>query len=614
MINKNMSTFIIRAKFCIVAIFLMSLSSDTFCQIQQRVNLANEYFNAGEFEKAADMYEKLYNENNKNTSFFNRYIQCLIETKALDKAEKTVRDELKKQPGQVVFHVTLGQIYERQGEKVKSNTEFNKAVEKITADQNIIVSVASAFTNLAKYDYAIKAYLKGEKETKIPYLFTYNLAELYRRNGDVPNMIRYNLLSLSKENTQPLQIQTNLQRYLQEDDYKELQSQLYQLIQEFPNNSVYSEMLEWTFITRKEYVKALKQAKALDRQLNENGGRVFNLAQIAYSDDDYGTAAEAFKYISENYPVNSAYYLESRRGLLNSRKAIITKKFDYTLTDLEALKKEYLDFFELLGRNAQTAQLMIEYATFEGFYLHNLPAAIEVLEALLQFGSVSTETTASAKIALADFYLMNGERWEASLLYSQVDKDFKDGVLGEKARYQNAKLSYYAGDFEWAQEQFKILKGATSKLISNDAIDMSVFILDNLGLDTTEVTLQMFASADLLIFQNKFDEALQKLDSVSILFPEHSLEDDVLYQKAQIFKKLRKIDKVVPLFEKITETYKEEIKADNALFELAEIYETVLNDKEKAKMLYEKLFIDYSGSTFAVEARKRFRILRGDEI
>jgi TolA-binding protein len=209
---------------------------------------------------------------------------------------------------------------------------------------------------------------------------------------------------------------------------------------------------------------------------------------------------------------------------------------------------------------------------------------------------------------------MNGERWESSLLYSQVDKDFKEGVLGEKARYQNAKLSYYAGDFEWAQEQFKILKGATSKLISNDAIDMSVFILDNLGLDTTEATLQMFASADLLIFQNKFDEALQKLDSINILFPEHSLEDDVLYQKAQIFKKLRNIDKVVPLFEKITETFKEEIKADNALFELAEIYETVLNDKEKAKMLYEKLFIEYSGSTFAVEARKRFRILRGDEI
>ncbi len=278
------------------------------------------------------------------------------------------------------------------------------------------------------------------------------------------------------------------------------------------------------------------------------------------------------------------------------------------------MKKEYLDFFDLLGRNAQTAQLMIEYATFEGFYLHNLPAAITILEELLQFGSVSPEIIATAKLSLADFYLMQGERWEASLLYSQVDKDFKEGVLGEKARYQNAKLSYYAGDFEWAQEQFKILKGATSKLISNDAIDMSVFILDNLGLDTTEVTLQIFASADLLIFQNKFDEALEKLDSIKILFPEHSLDDDVMYQKAQIFKKLRKIDEVIPLFEKIIETYKEEIKADNALFELAEIYETILSDSEKAKMLYEKLFIEYSGSSFAVEARKRFRILRGDEI
>jgi TolA-binding protein len=68
------------------------------------------------------------------------------------------------------------------------------------------------------------------------------------------------------------------------------------------------------------------------------------------------------------------------------------------------------------------------------------------------------------------------------------------------------------------------------------------------------------------------------------------------------------------MYQLILDKYKEEIKADNALFELAQLNEIQLNNKEKAKELYEKLFIEYSGSTFAVEARKRFRILRGDKI
>ena len=165
-----------------------------------------------------------------------------------------------------------------------------------------------------------------------------------------------------------------------------------------------------------------------------------------------------------------------------------------------------------------------------------------------------------------------------------------------------------------AQEQFKILKGATSKLISNDAIDMSVFILDNLGMDTTEVTLQIFAAAELLSFQNKYQEALQKLDSIKILFPEHSLEDDVLYEKARIYRKLRMTDEMVKMYSQIIEKFAEEIRADNALYELAELYETKLNNPEKAKELYQKLFTDYSGSTFAIEAKKRYRKLRGDEL
>lgn len=580
---------------------------------QQKYRLANEYYNSGEYEKAAQIYESLYKENPKNKSYFNWYIQCLLDLRSYDKASQIIQNEIKSAPSDVSLLVTHGNLLERQGQPDKAKAEFRKAIEKLDPDPSNIANLASSFTNLAKYDLAIETYLKGEKISNVPNLYVYNLADLYRRQGDVKNMIKYYLITAEKE-PNSINIQTSLQRFLSESDYDELQKQLYQKIQEKSAIPHYGELLQWTFTQKKQYDKALRQARALDRQFEENGARVYNLADIAFKDKDYTTAIDAYQYIVTTHGKNTSYYLDAKRGLLNSKKAKVTENFNYSKDDLLALKSEYNSFLNEMGRNTQTAPLMQEFAEFEALYVNELDTAILILEEMKEFGGLSPEAIARAKLALGDYYLMNGDRWEASLLFSQVDKDFKEGQVGENARYRNAKLSYYAGDFEWAQEQFKILKGATSKLISNDAIDMSVFILDNLGMDTTEVTLQMFAQADLLAFQNKYSEALQKLDSIMIVFPDHSLEDDVLYTKAQIFRKLRKTEEMINMYQTIIDKFSEDIRADNALFELAELYETKLNDPEKAKPLYEKIFVDYSGSTFAAEARKRFRVLRGDEL
>ena len=580
---------------------------------QQKYRLAVEYYNSGEYEKAAQIYESLYKENPKNKSYFNWYIQCLIDLRSYDKATQIIQNEIKNTPGDVSLFVAYGNLLERQGLHDKAKIEYRNAIDKLDPDPGNISNLASSFTNLAKYDLAIETYLKGEKISNVQNLYVYNLADLYRRQGDVKNMIKYYLITAEKESSS-VNIQTSLQRFLSEADYDELQRQLYQKIQEKATIPHYGELLQWTFTQKKEYDKALRQARALDRQFEENGTRVYNLADIAFKDKDYNTAIDAYQYIVNTHGRNTSYYLDSKRGLLNSKKAKVTETFTYTKEDLLALKAEYNSFLEEMGRNTQTAPLMQEFAEFEALYVNELDTAIMILEEMKEFGGLSPESTARAKLSLGDYYLMSGDRWEASLLFSQVDKDFKEGQVGENARYRNAKLSYYAGDFKWAQEQFKILKGATSKLISNDAIDMSVFILDNLGMDTTEVTLQMYAQADLLAFQNRYTEALQKLDSITIIFPEHSLEDDVLYTKAQIFKKLRKTNEMVTMYQTIIDKFPDDIRADNALFELAEIYETKLNEVEKAKPLYEKIFVDYSGSTFASEARKRFRILRGDEL
>jgi len=267
-----------------------------------------------------------------------------------------------------------------------------------------------------------------------------------------------------------------------------------------------------------------------------------------------------------------------------------------------------------MGRGKNTAFIMLEMAQLEGLYLNDLDAAIQTLNYLVEMPGSNNFVRANAKLDLGDYYLMQGEVWESTLLYSQVDKEFKEDYLGEKARFKNAKLSYFIGDFDWAQEQFDILKSATTKLISNDAIDLSVFIMDNANLDTTYAPLQLYSDGELLLFQNRAQEAFAKFDSIELVYPDHTLADDVMFAKAVHLESIQDYEGSALLYQSIIAEYPEDIRADNALFYLASLYQNQLGKEKDAKDLYEKIFVDYSDSTFAIEARKRFRILRGDNI
>ncbi|HMO37976.1 MAG TPA: tetratricopeptide repeat protein [Saprospiraceae bacterium] len=580
---------------------------------QQDARLAQQYFQNGEYEKAAVMYEKLFNINPDNDFYFDRYIDCLLATEAFSECEKIIKQQIRRNPSNVNLYVTYGKLYERQYREEEAAAQYQQAIANLSKDPFIITRLANAFVVLTKYDQAIETYERGAVLLKDQNIFAYNLGELYRRKGDIPRMVESYLNALDANADRIGTVQTIFQRYFLTEDYDELQRQLYTRLQKNENTPHFIELLTWVFVQRKDYKNALRQVRALDRRLRENGGRVYQLGEIAANDKDYETAIEAYEYVAQK-GIESPFYLEARRESLRVKRTRLADGYNYTRPELLALEKEYETFLNEFGRSRITAGIILELAELEALYLNNLDKAIELLTELLAYPNVDKNIEASAKLSLADYYLIKGEIWESTLLYSQVDKAFKEDPMGHEARFRNARLSYFTGDFQWAQAQFDILKASTSKLISNDAIDMSVFIMDNLGLDTTARALQMFAEAELLVFQNRFAEAFRKLDSLLVLFPKHALDDDVLYLKGRIHYKKRDYAQAAVAFQKIVDDYATEIKADNALFELAQIYERHLEDIDKAKELYEKMFVEYSGSTFAVEARKRYRILRGDTI
>ncbi len=603
-------------KLLLLSFSFILLSICCFAQGNQDLRLAQQYYSKGEFEKAAILYKKLYEAQETNNYYYRNYLKTLTALDDFEGAEKLVKRFMKKSKGRnnASSLVDMGFIYRQQERDEDAEAQFEKALKSNPTELNAIKNLANTFNGIQEYDYAIAVYEKGKKTIKDPNAFSYELALAYKRKGDFPNMIT---AYLDYATLDPSRIQTVKNAFMplikDEANQDELQSQLYKRIQQDPEETVYPEMLTWYFITQKDYESAYVQVKALDKRLNEDGSRVFNLARSAAREEQYDAAIDAYEYVASKGEDN-AYFMSAKKELLQVRKTKITKTPDYTQEDLEGLKGDYTDFISIYGKSPATAQPIRELASLHALYFHDLPTATGLLEEVLEMPSVDKTEMAYCKLDLGDYYLMDNEVWESTLLYSQVDKAFKEDILGEEARFKNAKLSYFRGDFDWSQSQLDVLKASTSELIANDALELSVFITDNLGLDTTTTPMEMYARADLLRFQNRIPESLGTLDSIDRSYPGHALSDDILHTRAQIKMTQRDYPQAVAYFEEILQRYSDDLLFDDSLFHLGTIYQYHLKDEEKAKAFYEQLILEQTGSLYTVEARKRFRKLRGDQL
>ena len=444
------------------------------------------------------------------------------------------------------------------------------------------------------------------------YPFNIELAEAYHLKGDVTSMINEYLDLLSIQESYLQNVQNALQTALNPDEKGEKKALLRKLlikkIQRNPDREIYAEMLIWVYIQDKNFNGAFLQAKALDKRLKERGARIMSLARLSYTNKDYDVAVKCCEYVIAKGKTNP-YYENSKMELVNVYTQKITSENDYIQTDLLKLEALYKSTIEELGKNASTFSLLKGLAHLQAFYLHNTSVAIDLLKETAGIPRLKQHDLARTKLELADIYVFIDEIWEASLLYSQVEQSFKYDQLGEIAKFKNARISFYTGDFAWAKTQLDVLKASTSKLISNDAMQLSILITDNIGIDTTQAPLLLFAKADLLAYQNKNKEANYVLDSLKQAYPYHSIVDDILYKRYQINYKQKKYQESAKSLQKIIDNYSFDILADDALYKLAELYNNQLNNKEEAAKLYKRLMFDYQDSIYVVDARKRYREL-----
>lgn len=578
------------------------------------IQLAKEYVAKEEYDKAETIFEKLFKSGATQNVVYEDYFNLFITQKKYDKAEQITKSVLKKSPSEITYKVNLLTVLDLK----KDSKEYNKQLEKFnkenTIDEANCKKTIDVLNSKKRYDLSQLMIDYYRKKYNQPQAFVFEQITVYEFTKNNELLINELLVVLKTGIENITYVQNRLQNNLSEQkDFDYLENILIKNLQDQPDVIEYSELIIWLYIQQKKFNLAFIQTKAIDKRIFRNGQKVYELAEIAFKNRDYNNAVKMMEYNLENYK-NGFIYQPSRNLLVKSKEEQVKNTYPINTEQIISLINDYRGIINEFGKRYQSAEAMRNMAMLYAVYLNKTDTAIAILNEAISIPNPDKSFIDKAKIDLGDLYILNDEPWEAVLIYGQVEKSQKDQPLGYEAKLRNAKLSYYTGEFLWAQDQLDVLKLATTREIANDAISLSLLIQDNLGEDSITTPLEMFAAAELLIFKHQYEEALGKLNAILVGFSKHSIVDDIYFQKAKVYISIAQYDNAINELDKIISKHSTDIYGDDAFFMKAELFETKKIDSIMAMQLYQDFLDKYPGSVFVAEARKRYRLLRGDKL
>lgn len=581
--------------------------------LQNKAVLASQYYQSKDFDKAALLYEELYSAT-KAEGYFNMYFDCLLGIQEYEKAEKAIKKGLHGNSADAYWYVQWGFLKRTMGQADEAEKLYAKAIQSVSNPVEF-PNLANQFLNRREYDFAEKVFLKA-RELQGAGTYNYELARVYYYMRNYDKMLNEYLAWVKINEANIEMVKSNLLSVLAMDNdgeiIKQLKTGVLKHIQQEPNMIVYNRLLIWLFIQEQNFVAATRQAIALDKRTGTEDPSILDLANISASNKYYDEASKAYDYIIAKPKITEFYYQAIMQRMRMNYERYVDEEL-MNIVRAKEIQDMFAKTFAAVGKTPESTDLIINSAHLLAFYLNQPADALKILNEGLAMKGITQPIMLALKAELADVYVYSGDLWEAVIIYSQVIETNKSTPVSDDVKFKKAKLGYYMGNFKWAKAQLDALRASTSKLIANDAMDLSLFINENMESDSLTAPLQMFARADLQIFRNNFDGAIAVLDSVSQAYPDNSLADDVYFRKATVLQKQGKYDEAAKFYDLVVKNYSWEILADNALYQLALLYENKLNRKADAKELFKKMMTDYPGSVYVVDSRTEYRKLEGTE-
>jgi tetratricopeptide (TPR) repeat protein len=575
----------------------------------QSEDLARNYLDQGDYEKAASIFGNLHKKNPGQQNWLLGYVETLQAMGKTEEAESVLKTYLTEVGEYPNIQIELGYLYQKQSDTLKAQEYYQKAIAQVKARPGFSYSVGNVFQKYGLLDLAVQTY-ETAQQIEPRSNNTIQLARIYGEQSKYLEMFE-NYMDLIAENTSYFQIlNRNFTQYITEDGNNAANVALRRvLLQRSQKNPelIFNQMLSWLFVQQEDYAKAFAQEKAIyQRQDLKSLNRIIDLALISKDKKELTAAEEMLHFAVEK--------ASSQRELLSAeRELLLVKQLMASTDEYEAIEEAYARFIEKIGRNRDSFLIQKDFVEFFAYQKRDVVKALTQIE-LIASQDLYQQQTAELKLLQADLMVQDSKFNQALLLYTQVEKLIPNTDIAREARFKVAKTSYYRGDFDWALTQLKVLKSSASQLTANDAMELALLIKDNSQEDTLRTDLKLVAKADLLLFQNQPTQALTILEGVLEDYQSPSIVDEVLFRIAKIHLANQEVEKALLYLQRIIDDHSDEILADNANFLLGTLYMDELKAPDQAKPYFETLIFNHPDSIFFVDARKRFRMLRGDQI
>lgn len=574
---------------------------------QSDFELAMRYYNSKEYSKAEVLFERLYKERDAKY-YFDYYLDCLIKEGKYKLAKKRIKRELRNDSRDVSFYVDLGYVQKEMGDYEGAQKSYKLAYKKLPADINIISTTGNSFFRYKEYEWAEKIFKKGE--SIYPGHFLMALVSVYAYERKYKEMINAYLMYLRMNPRQLGFVERSLKSYMRYDVNNEfsgiLEQELIRNAQK-KRGDLDFELLIWFYEEKTEFSKALLYAEVLDRRNKENGVRVYRVGQRAMANKSYEVAQEAFEYVVNKgsyYP----YYVKSRFLMLRVMYERVISGSYKSEKDIKLVENNYLAMIKEMGISVKTVNLIVELAHLESFYMNESAKADSLLISALRIKGLRGDMKSKLMIELGDSYVMSGNVWEAILVYGRIERFYPAMQISDDAKFKKAMCYFYEGMIDYAKDQFDVLKGSPTKLICNDAIYWSTFIMEN-KVDSSYKALKKYAKAELLRKEKRYDDAIKECDSIIKEYGGQTIAGSAYYLVYEIYYAGGDYDKALAALKKRVSEYSYSMWTDEAIYELGVLYEEKIGDNEKAKKLYEELLFDFRASVYSDKARNRLKKL-----
>jgi len=590
-----------RYLFLVVVVLFSTLS------VAQDSKLAENYMDQGEFSKALKIYQKIYQQNQRNPRNLFTLVEVYQQLERYQTADSLIDAAAKNNIRKELFLIEKGYNATLQGNDSTATTYYKEAIKVIDSLPQLTYQIAYRLEQRNELDEAIEAYEKGMAlNDKLNYNF--QLAKLYGEKGNIEKMFDKNIQLIEGNPVYRPRAQALFSQYVTDDAENEgnklLRKVLLLRLRNKPD-PIYNQLLSWLFVQQKDFKKAFIQEKAIYKREETNMDNIRDLVGTAIDENDLEAADEILDYmIEETQSINVKYLAQSLKIKLKAAAA--------TSDEYEAIQQDYERLFLTYGTEKETFRLQLDYARFLAFKMDQAQKATDLLIVLEQT-NLSKFQKADVKMLLADILVLQEQFNRALIFYSQVQNDLPNDLRSQESQFKVARTSYYQGDFPWSLTQLKVLRSAASKLIANDAMELSLTIADHSIEDTTFVALKAFAKADLKQYQNKRSEAITLYSQLLLDHKGDPIEDEALLKQAYLYEVEGRLEQARDNYQLIIDNYGDGILADDAYYRMGLLYQEQLADPLKAKELFEKIIFSHADSIYFVDARRRYRRLRGDQ-